>query len=151
MDRSWLLGLGFAVILAFGATSSRAEAQQRSGGAASPPMPGASWRPGTEVGGRTSPVLSPYLVPFAAGYDVDPRAMGLYLLALQRARGGLGSGRLSGLESPAVTGRRPAEMPRSLSRPGGAAAGYFGNSRAAQRVESPYGNRHNRYFLSNGR
>src|SRR5690606_14168764 len=58
----------------------------------------------------------------------DPRAMAWMFLSEQRARGGIGSGRLSGLTQaqPGLgerwRGRPVAEMPRASSIPGGGAA-----------------------------
>jgi hypothetical protein len=99
-----------------------------------------------------NPAYSPYMNPAAAqGRD----AGFLYLLAAQRASGGVGSGMLGGTHATAATASRPAaEMPRSAMVPGGGAARYFQRGLSGGGGVAPpgaYYQRHNRYFGSNGR
>ncbi len=104
----------------------------------------------------TNPYANPFLNPYAMQQPVDRESLLLYFLSAQKASGGLGSGQLSGLNSPAITGRgrgagRPvAEMPRASNIPGAAAAGFFGRGISPSRGAAPYYQRHSRYFSSNG-
>lgn len=101
----------------------------------------------------TSPLSNPYANPYINPYmmitPMSRDAALLSLLAAQRSSGGIGSGRLS--DSSAAQTSRPAEMPDSLSRPGGAASQYFLRGSSGPRSDRSFYQRHNRYFGSNGR
>lgn len=125
-----------------------------------------------------NPMMNPFMNPYMTQNNYDRTSTLLYLQAANQANGGLGSGRISGTrpfpKTPAErledrkrrawtqsghpepltqrpSGRRPAEMPRSMSNPGGAANAYFQRGPVAQADGRPYFDRHHRYFNQNGR
>lgn len=114
--------------------------------------------PGTSAGPNVldHPALNPFWNANPS-QQYDRQALAFYFLSTQRARGGIGSGQLSGLHSPAVTGRGraggrpPAEMPRASTIPGGGAAGYFGRASGSSSTIAPYFQRQDRFFSNNGR
>jgi hypothetical protein len=107
-----------------------------------------------------NPYLNPYLNPTMTAQPMTPEASLLYLMAAQRATGGIGSGRISGVRpgpGPAAVPKgaegRPGS-PRGATRrePAGAAAGYFYRGYSATRPQRPTNfGRNNRYFPDDGR
>lgn len=147
MPRISFVGVGVVTLIASLAVTTDAEAQDgRTPGTLPPGAGGAS-----ATYSVPAAIADPYLNPYFGSHAYDPHALALFFLAAQRARGGIGSRRLSGLQSPAVTGRVPAEMPRSMATPGAAASRYFGRGISPSRGPAPYYQRYNRYFSSNGR
>ncbi len=165
MDRKigWGLGLAVAGMLA-GAVESRA--QQVPAGAAGVAARGAYANPipaGQAYGAAyanpyTSPAFLPYMNPAMA---IDPKqapdAALWYLLQQQRASGGIGSGRLSGVaqaeegrpapdpaapQRPLTQRSTPAAfMPRSAATPYGAADRYFMRAQPSRTTAGRYYNR----------
>jgi hypothetical protein len=101
-----------------------------------------------------NPYLNPVLNPALVGSPTDPAVPLLYLMSVNDAAGGIGSGRLSGVR-PAPRegdgGKLQSSMTRTMATPGAGASRYFqrGPSRTTGR---PTGfQRQNRYFGQNGR
>jgi hypothetical protein len=107
-----------------------------------------------------NPMLNPFLNPYMTQQSIGRNSTLMYFMAAQAANGGIGSGQLSGVR-PAPRGSRSAavpaqsrmaaEMPLSAGVPGGGAGRYFQRGPSAPQSRSPYFQRHNRYFASNGR
>lgn len=115
-----------------------------SNGYANPIPPGGSPYTSPYANPFANPTFNPYLNPYMTAVPVEPEAALLYFLAAQRASGGIGSGRPSGVRAaqegtdrrygassttPATAGagvRGPALMPRSVAAPGSGAERYFG-------------------------
>jgi hypothetical protein len=124
-------------------------------------MPSASFAQGngrvgtSRVPGAGGTVRHPYFDPVVAAAlvqrPVDRSVPLLYLLSANDAAGGIGSGRISGVRPGPEAARRPAEMPRVMSRPGAGAAHYFQRSPAPATGRAGGFGRHNRYFDQNGR
>jgi hypothetical protein len=77
--------------------------------------------------------------------------LGLMLLANQQARGGIGSGRISGTRPDpgareAGSNAREDAKPRTLARPGGLASRYFNRVGPHSPYPKNYFNRRPRYF-----
>lgn len=151
---TWKRGIGaiavaWALVHPGGASGQMAPAPDRPPG---PAMPTAS----TMMNPYMNPYLNPYLNPAVTPQRMSPSNAALFMFQAQAANGGLGSGRLSNprADAPAraATARaRVAEMPDSVSRPGGGAARYFnpgpGNANGAGRYFNPP----NRHFMNNRR
>ncbi len=115
------------------------------GGYANPIPAGASAYTTAYANPYTSPAFNPYLNPYMTAVPISPDLGLLYMLGAQNARGGLGSGRISGVRSaeegtdrhqpysvPPTMGRasRPlstgaARMPYTLAHPTAGAERYF--------------------------
>ncbi len=94
-----------------------------------------------------SPYANPYLNPYMTAVPMSPDVGLLYLLGSQRASGGLGSGRLSGVRSASDAAARPAAlMPHSSSRAGAGAEKYFGRGPGRSDAAGAYYQRYNRYY-----
>jgi hypothetical protein len=112
-----------------------------------------------------SPYLNPFLNPYVmanGGYGTTTPVDALgYMWAANQRAGGIGSGRLSSSrplppqkqpQTPRLNRGRPAaEMPVSLSRPGGAAGHYFNRGTGYRDPQRASFGRQNRYFKNNGR
>ncbi len=118
--------LTFAGMISLGVLGS-VEAKGQSFLGQQPGSIGQTARRSSAAVGRTpgaEPGMIPYMNPAMTLAPMDRETAWLYLLSMNQARGGLGSGRLSGSRPARVT-----PMPEegiSISAPGGAAAGYFG-------------------------
>ena len=97
-----------------------------------------------------NPALNPYLNPAITQQPMNGGNALLYLYAANTARGGIGSGQLS--NPPASRPRsRAAELPDSVSRPGGGAARFFNPGPVNTNGAGRYYNQRGRYFNNNGR
>jgi hypothetical protein len=132
----------------------------RAGEPAAPPPAPAPAAAGAAANPFANPALNPYLNPYMTAQPMTPQASLLYFMAAQRATGGIGSGRISGVRpgpepSPVprgAEGRRASPRGATRREPAGAAAGYFHRGYSTTRPEQPptFG-RNNRYFPDNGR
>jgi hypothetical protein len=106
-----------------------------------------------------NPMMNPFLNPYMTQVPMSRNTMLMYFATAQSAKGGIGSGQLSGVrpprgqnQAPAAGQRRlPAEMPLSSGVPAGGAGRYFQRGPVAPQNRGAYFQRHNRYFASNGR
>jgi hypothetical protein len=98
-----------------------------------------------------NPLLNPYMNQGPTGRT----SALLYFMSAQQATGGLGSGLLSSsrpaLAAGARGGKAPAQMPLTMSTPGGGASRYFQRGVAPTQNRRGYYQRQNRYFANNGR
>ena len=97
-----------------------------------------------------NPYMNPYLNPAATQQPMTAGNALLYLYGANQAKGGLGSGRLSG-SRPQATTRRVAELPNSAASPGGGAARFFNPGPVNANGAGRYYNQRGRYFMNNGR
>lgn len=147
----WLADAGQATAQT---TASRDEAgvpAPAAAGFANPITPGLGAYASPYANPFTNPYFNPYLNPYMTTVPMSPDLGMLYLLGARSARGGLGSGQISGVRAaergtdrrqpnsvPPTISRRsrsrsrsrssrgPARMPRSLARPTAGAERYFG-------------------------
>lgn len=98
-----------------------------------------------------NPYLNPYMNPGATQQPMNGNNALLYLYAANSANGGVGSGRLSGTRGTPAPRPRVAELPNSVSVPGGGAARYFNPGPVNAGNGGRYYNRGGRYFQNNGR
>jgi hypothetical protein len=143
-------------LLAFIVTAAVLPAQARAQGIPS----NAGMTPGSMLANPyANPYMNPFLNPYMTQGTMGRNSLLLYYMSAQQANGGLGSGRISGVRpgpapsgpAPAAQRRSAAEMPTSMSTPGGGAARYFQRGPTAAVGQKSYYQRHNRYFGNNGR
>ena len=179
MERSGI-GRFLAVATLAGASlaASAAEAQTANPFAPSPLANGSNMPAGALLANPyMNPYMNPYLNPMATQQPMTGRDAALYMYMANSARGGLGSGVISGTRpmpgnamavaapaqgrgakannamqnKPAQNGRRPvAEMPDSVSAPGAGASRFFNPGPVNTGGAGRYYNRRNTYFNSNG-
>jgi hypothetical protein len=144
MIKAGRLGIGL-VLSAWALISPRGAVAQFA-----PPPPPAS-NSATMLGNPyMNPGLNPYLNPYMTQQPMNGSNALLYLYAANTARGGIGSGQLS--NPPASRTRSgAAELPDSVSRPGGGAAKYFNPGPVNVNGAGRYYNQRGRYFNNNGR
>jgi hypothetical protein len=148
MIKAGQLGIGL-VMSAWALISPQATSAQY----APPPPPASTTNPATALGignPYMNPALNPYLNPAITQQPMNGSNALLYLYAANTARGGIGSGQLS--NPPTTRGRsRAAELPDSVSRPGGGAARFFNPGPVNVNGAGRYYNQRGRYFNNNGR
>ena len=98
-----------------------------------------------------NPYLNPYMNPGATLQPMNANNALLYLYAANSANGGIGSGRVSGTRGTPAPRPRVAELPNSVSAPGGGAARYFNPGPVNAGASGRYYNQRSRYFQNNGR
>lgn len=140
-NRGWLW-IALAVGMAWPAT---AEAQLMRG-------PQGPFGPGARAP-QVSPLIAynPEFNPYwnQGGAPIDRTTGALLMMSVVSSQSGLGSGQLSGVRGQ---GTPPAEMPRSLARPGGSAgARFFERGLRADHGAGRYYNRQGQRFMHNGR
>ena len=98
-----------------------------------------------------NPYLNPYMNPAAAQQPMNANNALLYLYSANAANGGIGSGRMSGVRGTPAPRPRAAELPNSVSVPGGGAARFFNPGPVNAGGAGRYYNQRGRYFQNNGR
>ena len=141
------LGLGLVILASAWVVPSRAMAQLAPPPSQSSGVPSASMMANPYL----NPYLNPYINPLATQQPANGKNALLYMYAANSANGGLGSGRISGVRGGAAAKPKVAEMPNSVSQPGGGAARFFNPGPVNAARSGSFYNRRNRYFNNNGR